>query len=530
MQQYLDLLQNVLENGFIKGDRTKTGMIELFGPQMEFDLSKGFPLVTTKKMFLKGITHELLWFLKGDTNIKYLNDNGVHIWDAWAGENGDLNNVYGAQWRRWEKYGKEIELIKVRKNTKYKDEPFIAPKTNFIDISTLPDDSFTGLEFASKKSGKFVVLDKVGNKNKNSIYRVQFLDTGSIVCATRPNIRSGAIKDPYYLSVFSVGCLGSNISQKRTYHTRAYNMWQAMMARCYNKSHPSYHQYGEKGVFVDSSWKCFYNFISDLSTLPFFQKWVENPGLYHLDKDYYSSNIYSKKTCIFLSRDENHLYSQNMPIEVCEGGKSKIFLSQKEFSESYGIDSRRVSEQISGIRYFDRSLEIRPYQTPEGYVLRYKRSIDQIANLIEEIKTNANSRRMTVVAWNPADIPKMALPPCHCLFQFNVQDGKLNCKLYQRSADMFLGVPFNIASYAMLTMMIAQVCDLEPGRFIHTFGSAHIYQNHVDQVKLQLSRKPHPLPTMKINKDIMNIDDFKYEDFELVDYQHEDGIKAPIAV
>jgi len=198
MQQYLDLLQNVLENGFIKGDRTKTGMIELFGPQMEFDLSKGFPLVTTKKMFLKGITHELLWFLKGDTNIKYLNDNGVHIWDAWAGENGDLNNVYGAQWRRWEKYGKEIELIKVRKNTKYKDEPFIAPKTNFIDISTLPDDSFTGLEFASKKSGKFVVLDKVGNKNKNSIYRVQFLDTGSIVCATRPNIRSGAIKDIIY--------------------------------------------------------------------------------------------------------------------------------------------------------------------------------------------------------------------------------------------------------------------------------------------------------------------------------------------
>lgn len=270
MKQYLDLLQNILDNGVHKGDRTKTGMIELFGPQFSFNLAEGFPLVTTKKMFLKGIIYELIWFLMGDTNIKYLNDNGVKIWNEWANSDGDLGPVYGANWRSW-------------------------------------------------------------------------------------------------------------------------------------------------------------------------------------------------------------------PIH-------------------YGGDGT-------------------DYQV-----------IDQIANVVEEIKTNPNSRRMITTAWNPATVDNAALPPCHCLFQFNVQNGKLNCKLYQRSADFFLGAPFNISSYALLTMMVAQVCDLEPGMFVHTFGSAHIYQNHLDQVNLQLSRTPHALPTMKINPNVKDIDGFKYEDFELIDYKHDAGIKAPIAV
>ena len=294
MKQYLDLLHQVMIDGVDKGDRTGTGMRELFGAQLSFNLQDGFPLVTTKKVFLKGITHELLWFLKGDTNIKYLTDNGVHIWDQWADERGELGPVYGAQWRRW-------------------------------------------------------------------------------------------------------------------------------------------------------------------------------PG--------------------------------------------------------------------------------RP-----GH-----RDIDQIANLIEEIKTTPDSRRMIVSAWNPERIPSMALPPCHMMMQFNVTPyrpkglevmdrevmkdmiedaglpwkeppGRLNCQLYQRSADMFLGVPFNIASYAMLTQMIAQVCGLTPGRFIHTFGSAHVYHNHFDQVRLQLTRLPHDLPRMKINPEVKDIDGFKYEDFELVGYEHHPGIKAPIAV
>ncbi len=264
MQQYLDLMKHILENGTEKGDRTGTGTKSVFGYQMRFDLSEGFPCVTTKKLHLRSIIHELLWFLQGDQNIKYLKENGVSIWDEWADQDGNLGPVYGVQWRSWE--------------------------------------------------------------------------------------------------------------------------------------------------------------------------------------------------------------------------------------------------------------------TPDG------RKIDQIQKLIEGIKKNPNSRRHIVSAWNVADVDEMALPPCHTLFQFYVADGKLSCQLYQRSADVFLGVPFNIASYALFTMMVAQVCDLQPGDFVHTFGDAHLYSNHLEQTELQLTRAPRPLPTMKINPEVKNIFDFKFEDFELINYDPHPHIKGAVAV
>ncbi|MEH7392847.1 thymidylate synthase [Bacillus sp. JJ1503] len=264
MKQYLELCRHVLEHGVKKEDRTGTGTISTFGYQMRFNLQEGFPVITTKKLHLKSIIHELLWFLQGDTNIKYLQDNGVRIWNEWADEEGNLGPVYGHQWRSW-----------------------------------------TGAD---------------GN------------------------------------------------------------------------------------------------------------------------------------------------------------------------------------------------------------------TIDQISELIHLLKTNPDSRRMIVNAWNVGDIEKMALPPCHCMFQFYVADGKLSCQLYQRSADVFLGVPFNIASYALLTLMIAQVCDLEPGEFIHTFGDTHIYLNHLDQVKLQLTRQPMALPKMKINPEAKDIFSFKFEDFELVNYEAHPHIKGEVSV
>lgn len=264
MKQYLDLMQHVLDNGTQKHDRTGTGTISVFGHQMRFNLQEGFPMVTTKKLHLKSIIHELIWFLSGDTNIKYLKDNGVKIWDEWADEEGNLGPVYGSQWRSW----------------------------------------------------------------------------------------------------------------------------------------PS------------------------------------------------------------------------------------------------------------------------PNSEP----------IDQIKNVIHSIKNNPDSRRLIVSAWNVAEIENMALPPCHAFFQFYVADGKLSCQLYQRSADIFLGVPFNIASYALLTMMIAQVCDLKAGEFIHTFGDAHLYNNHIEQAQLQLSREPRPLPTMKINPNVKDIFEFKYEDFELINYDPHPHIKGAVAV
>jgi len=264
MKQYHDLLQHILDNGTQRGDRTGTGTIGTFGYQMRFDLNEGFPLLTTKKLHIKSIIHELLWFIQGDTNIQYLKENKVRIWDDWADENGDLGPVYGEQWRRW--------------------------------------------------------------------------------------------------------------------------------------------------------------------------------------------------------------------------------------------------------------------KTADG------NTIDQLSNVIHQIKNNPNSRRHLVCAWNPGVIERMALPPCHCLFQFYVADGKLSCQLYQRSADTFLGVPFNIASYALLTMMIAQVCDLKPGEFIHTFGDVHLYLNHLEQARLQLTRNPRALPSVQLNKNIKSIFDFKYEDFELLNYNPHPHIKAAVSV
>jgi thymidylate synthase len=264
MQQYLNLLQHIIDNGAEKTDRTGTGTKSCFGYQMRFNLAEGFPMVTTKKLHLKSIIYELLWFLNGNTNIKYLNENGVRIWDEWADKNGDLGPVYGKQWRSWE---------------------------------------------------------------------------------------------------------------------------------------------GANGVVID-----------------------------------------------------------------------------------------------------------------------------QVSELIEQIKKTPDSRRLIVSAWNVGDLSKMALMPCHNMFQFYVADGKLSCQLYQRSADVFLGVPFNIASYALLTMMVASVCGLEYGDFVHSFGDVHLYNNHVEQAQLQLSRKPFPLPTMKINKEVKDIFSFQFSDFTLENYESHPGIKAPVAV
>ncbi len=264
MRTYLDVLTHVLEHGTRKTDRTGTGTLSVFGAQMRYDLSKGFPLVTTKKVHLKSIVHELIWFLKGETNVRYLKENGVSIWDEWADENGELGPVYGAQWRSWR---------------------------------------------------------------------------------------------------------------------------------------------GADGVVVD-----------------------------------------------------------------------------------------------------------------------------QIRQVIEQIRQNPDSRRLIVSAWNVAEIPKMKLPPCHAFFQFYVAEGRLSCQLYQRSADLFLGVPFNIASYALLTMMVAQVTGLKPGEFVHTLGDAHLYLNHVEQARTQLSREPRALPTMRLNPGVQSIFDFKYEDFTLEGYDPHPAIKAPVAV
>lgn len=467
MQQYHDLIRHVLNNGIKKEDRTGTGTTSVFGYQMRFDLSKGFPLVTTKKVHTKSIIHELLWFLSGDTNIKYLKDNGVKIWDEWSVFNGD--------------YPTDNRLI-----------------------------------------GE--VLSK--------------------------NIEGEAV----YLGDYSTDGINA---KKNSKEDLLRNTWVKMMRRCYDKKSHNYKNYGGRGVTVHKDWHSPSQFIEDVKKIPNWVNKLKNWKEFELDKDYYQSNTYSKDSCVWLHTSENNLYTKDFnPFELFLNDKKFLCMSFKHAEKLSGIPKTSlhrwaVSEKTNkcDLKYrnisikfnFDISKRLR-YLFTDGnlgpvYGSQWRSwkgadgvVIDQISNVVEQIKKNPDSRRLIVSAWNVADVDKMALPPCHAFFQFYVANGKLSCQLYQRSGDIFLGIPFNIASYALLTMMIAQVTGLQVGEFIHTIGDAHIYSNHIDQVNLQLIRDFKELPTMIINPAVTNIFDFKFSDFKLEGYNSHPSIKGEVAV
>lgn len=541
MKQYHDLLQHVLDNGVQKGDRTGTGTISVFGYQMRFDLSEGFPLVTTKKVHLKSIIHELLFFLKGETNVKYLNDNGVRIWDEWQDENGNLGKIYGYMWRNWKCDSGEIISFE-RHN-----EDFIEHEMPKWDkLTPNGDDTIIGKRFYSKKTDDYFTVIKLHKKGKNNYYTVQFDKSGYITNASRANIKNGMVFDPYRKSTADRGYIGSayNEGAKPSYYYKAYTLWRNMMLRCYNKNHKHYHIYGGRGVFVQGRWWSFTNFLNDIRLLPGFYDWLINSKEYQLDKDYKDSNCYSVDACVFLDKRMN-ISIRNKLYEATnlKTGYKELFLVKTTFAGKYDLNNELISNVIKGKQKSHKGWSFVEKQIPEGRVYRRRAYIDQIKEVVDSIKNNPNSRRHIVTAWSPSIIPdtsksfsenvangKAVLAPCHTLFQFYVADGKLSCQLYQRSCDLFLGCSYNIASYALLTQMIAQVCNLEVGEFIHTFGDTHIYNNHIDQVKLQLSRKPRPLPTMKINPQVDSIFDFQYEDFELVGYDPHPHIKGEVSV
>jgi len=537
MNSYLDLLQDILHKGVKKEDRTGVGTTSIFGYQLRHDLNEGFPLLTTKKVHLKSIIHELLWFISGDTNVKYLNDNKVKIWNEWSSPRGDLNNVYGAQWRRWETpQSNKVVFIMPRlpeeegvPDKNIPQEP-IVNNCDCNDSGCSESDKNLGTTYTNSQGLLFRLIEKVSQKGeKNSRYKIQFVDTGYIAEASLPNIRNGTVEDRFQLSVCGVACLGNP-----TEHTKAeYNLWRNMIVRCYDSNNPAYHKYGALGVTVSKEWRYFEDFLKSIAKVPNYWRWKSNPSAWQLDKDYYGAKQYSKNTCIFLSREDNQMLTHiSKPFEY----QGQQYLSQKECAEDHGLDRKRISDAVTGVRIASGYEDINVIDIPDGALVRKERVIDQLATVIQNIKNNPFDRGHIVSAWNVAALPKMALRPCHLLFQFNVVPDdqgmpyKLDCQMYQRSCDAFLGVPFNIASYALLTMMVAQVCNLVPGDFIHSFGDLHIYNNHIEQVKTQLGRPPRLLPVMYINQDVSNIDDFKFEDFTLEGYNPHPGIKAPIAV
>lgn len=437
MKQYLDLLQHIIDNGVDKDDRTGTGTRSVFGYQMRFDLSKGFPLLTTKKVHLKSIIYELLFFISGNTNQRYLTNRGVNIWKEWGDENLNLGPVYSHQWRNFG--GKHLNRM----------QPPSPGKT----------------DSAGYVKGENEIADKL------------------------------------------------------------YTTWRGIHARCYNPGKSTYYCYGGKGVSVCDRWFTFSLFAEDVKYIDGWENKEQHWDDYQLDKDLFGDGFtYSPADCVWVSRESNMRGKYTVKYKVGhDDGRVAEFCNPIDFYTEHGISQGNFCQMLKGQRL-----------RADGWFLISKEDqtagVDQLAELIDSIKTNPDSRRHLVSAWNPTDLQFMALPPCHCLFQCYVANGKLSLQLYQRSADVFLGVPFNIASYALLTMMLASVCGLQPGEFIWTGGDTHLYSNHFEQAKLQLSRKPFDLPRMAIRPGVTSLFDFKYDDFTLIDYTSHPGIAAPIAV
>lgn len=440
--QYLEVMQDLLDNGVYREGRNG-GTYGLFGRQLRFDLSEGFPLLTTKKVHFHSVVVELLWFLRGDTNTKYLEDHGVTIWREWADEKGELGPVYPHQWR---KFGAKPERIPMRK----------------------------------------------------------------------PNIRKGVAAT--YLGVANgAGSHGHPLGKT----------WEGMIARCYDPESPSYGTYGAVGVHVCDEWMEFSKFASDAVNLPGYD--MKEAGLgprYVLDKDIRGGGfVYSPDTCTWVTDSENILANPEFLYVVAKDGVEYHFTSPRQFCSKIGIDDRNFSDLWTGnknakTRYgfeFVSKTKLRP-------------GVDQIANLIAGLKSAPYGRRHVVTAWNPSQVDEMALPPCHCLFQFHVANGRLSCRLDQRSADWFLGSPFNIASYALLTHLIAREVNLGVGDLVYQLGDLHLYANHVEQAEEQIKRTPRYLPTLDIRADAeKTIFDLEPSDIAIIGYDPHPAIKAEVS-
>lgn len=535
---YLNLVTNILHRGIKKTDRTGTGTISLPFQQMRFDLTNfQIPLLTTKKMFTKGIIHEILWYLMGSANSKYLQQHQVNIWNEWSTAEGHLNKVYGFQWRKWECFDWMDNVVEVPIKTNGTNLPFVIPFYGSIP-NALDKDSFVGSRWQNKQGDWFTVKQKFsgGHSIKNGQYMVEFDGTYTRVYALRPNIRRGQVRDPYKKTIFNEGCLGEYF-EEHSYRKAAYNLWYNMMRRCYDPSIPEYQLYGGAGIFVDQSWRCFANFLRDIHDVVYFSPWKKAPNKFDLDKDYFGANCYSKNTCIFLPKKYNQVLSKldgSKYIATNRHTNVKVeFTVQRWFAKQHGI---RHSQIISTALNESPNSQTKDWifqkiQPKPGFLYRQRFFVDQVADVVNKLRTNPTDRRIIISAWNVADIPKMRLPPCHALFQFwSDGQGGLSLHLYQRSCDVGLGVPFNIVQYSIMAHMFAHVTGHVAKEFVWTGGDVHIYNNHVDIIKDQLTRTPYASPTLILNPDVKEIDDFKYEDFNIVGYQHHPAIKMEVSV
>lgn len=561
MKEYNDALQYVLDNGILTTNRTGIDTISLFGMNMRFNLQDGFPAVTTKKLAWRAVVGELLWFLEGSTDERRLAEitfekpreqltDKQTIWSANADQQGrDLgytNNdkvkllgpVYGHGWRRSTSLNTSslIEMKQVIHKEAYHN-PIIE------DSLHAEDDEYIGKYITNKQGTEYKVLKKI-NTPRNSTYQIQCIKTGHKECVSRPNIRSctfgqRVLFDRFYST--------ARKSKDIPYYTKAYNMWYNMIDRCYNIKNKNYPNYGGRGVIVDVSWYNFETFLYDIESLPFFYEWAngvnESINDWCLDKDYYNTNLYSKSTCIFLPSKLNKAYSNTQidfskkhVVEFPNGVKYEFIFMNDVIAKFPHMRFNKESIRLclTSSQETHRGCKFYSIVANDNHCFRKKVVFDQISDLISTIKNNPDSRRLILTAWNPNQLNEMALPPCHVLSQYRVINRKLSCLLYQRSADLFLGSPFNIASYALLTHMLAKICSLEVGELVYNIGDAHIYTNHLDAVDHQLKRTPHKRPKLIMPEisslAISDIQKLKVSDFILEGYSSHPTIKAEMAV
>lgn len=528
MRQYLDLLRDVLENGTDREDRTGVGTRSLFGRQVRYDLSAGFPLLTTKKMFVRGMIEELLWFIRGGTNEIDLAARGVHFWKEWANPgDGSLGPIYGHQLRRKVHH----EWV-----SQHSVDPPVTLRLFGQPVVPVLDDqptstSLVGLEVQSGKCGLYTVIGEVDGCDNRKMLRCQFHSTGSIVVVPHGQAAKGTVVDPLARTVFGVGAYGP-FDRSDPHYKVLVRAWREMIRRCYHDKSKSWRSYGGRGIHVSDRWHLFSNFQMDAKTLDGWTEKSEFPERYSLDKDFCASNVYDVCTCVWSLRCEQDINRSNSrPFRaVSPDGHQYTFMSHKQALDSFGLNLSAVNRCLAGRMNTHHGWRDFEYLEKRGMILR-TRIIDQLGRVVAGIRQNPFDRRHVIALWDTAYLGEMALPPCHgVVVQFYVANKRLSCQMYQRSADAFLGVPVNIASYSLLTMMMAQVTGLGLGEFVHMFGDVHIYNNHFDQVREQLGREPRSLPSMVINPLVKEIDDFNFSDFTIEGYDPHPAIKAPIAV
>lgn len=537
--QYLDLVEYVIDKGQWRENRTGTRTKSIFGIQMRFDLRDGtIPLLTTKKMHIRSIVHEILWYLSGSSSEYELAKTGTTIWQEWSGHNGELGPVYGEMWRNWPI--REIVYIQPKIISK---DVLCDPK--YFGVTLLKDnhsdDPFVNTIHDTKECGKIKVCSIGIPNRRQKTYNIQFLNTGYIKNnVSKSVIKRGHIIDVYLPRVYGVGYLGE-FDKKDPYLKQLQRHWYKMLERCYDSSVTEYQLYGGSGIFVHPDWYNFATFQSEVRQIPGWNQKRRNSE-YQLDKDYFASNCYSKHTCCWLCPMDNALYRRNpKPFKyTLPNGVTMTDISVTHVAEFLNLNQSCIYRALNNSKLY-KGIKFEWMEIPSGYVARINRYKDQIAELIHKLKTNPLDRRLIVNAWNVGELNQMALPPCHYGFQCYARelyddekanlgvDYELSLMINQRSCDAGLGVPFNIVQYSILLRMIAEVVNMSPGELIWNGGDVHVYENHIESLQEQLQRDAYSSPKFSFARSITDIDDFKFEDFIITDYKSHPTIKMDVA-